>query len=46
MTVEPGKNVSVEFDGDSPNDINAYLVDYDSDVTETYPLKKINDDTF
>jgi hypothetical protein len=26
--------------------LNALVVDYDADVTETYPLKKINDNAF
>lgn len=46
MIVEEGRTVTIEFDGDKPSEINAYLVDYDADITETYPLKKINEDTF
>lgn len=46
MIVEQGKTVTIEFDGDKPSEINAFLVDYDADITETYPLKKVSEDTF
>ena len=47
MTVQPGEELTMEFDGDKqPNEIQALLVDYDADVTETYPLKKIDDNKF
>ena len=46
MIVEQGKTVTLEFNGDKPSKMSAYLVDYDADVTESYPLKMINDDTF
>lgn len=46
MIVEQGKTVTIEFNGDKPSKINAYLVDYDADITEAYPLEKINDNTF
>ncbi len=46
MTIEGGETVSMEFDGDKPAELQAFLVDYDADVTETYPLNKINENTF
>lgn len=47
MTVQLGEELTMEFDGDKqPNEIQALLVDYDSDVTETYPLEKIDDNKF
>ena len=46
MVVKEGETVTVEFDDNKPSEITAFLVDYDADVTETYPLKKINDNTF
>ena len=36
----------MEFDGKKPVEIQALLVDYDADVTETYPLEKVNENTF
>jgi hypothetical protein len=47
MTVQQGEELTMEFDGDKqPNNIQALLVDYDADVTETYPIKKIDDNKF
>jgi hypothetical protein len=47
MTVQQGEELTMEFDGDKqPSEIQALLVDYDADVTETYPLKKIDDNKF
>lgn len=46
MVVQEGERVTMDFDADRPSEISALLVDYDADVTETYPLKKINEDTF
>ena len=46
MIVEQGKTVTLEFNGEKPSKISAYLVDYDADITESYPLRKINDNTF
>lgn len=46
MIVQKGNTVTIEFKEDKPSELNAYLVDYDADVTEAYPLKKINEDTF
>jgi hypothetical protein len=47
MTVQQGEQLTMKFDGDKqPNEIQALLVDYDADVTETYPLKKIDDNKF
>jgi hypothetical protein len=47
MTVQQGEELTMEFDGDrQPNEIQALLVDYDADVTETYPLEKIDDNKF
>jgi hypothetical protein len=46
MIVQKDNTVTIEFKEDKPSKLNAYLVDYDADVTETYPLKKITEDTF
>jgi hypothetical protein len=47
MTVQQGDELTMEFDGDKqPSEIQSLLVDYDADVTETYPLKKIDDNKF
>jgi hypothetical protein len=47
MTVQLGEELTMEFDGDKqPNEIQALLVDYDADITETYPLKKMDDNIF
>jgi hypothetical protein len=47
MTAQQGEELTMEFDGDKqPNEIQALLVDYDADVTETYPLKKIDVNKF
>jgi hypothetical protein len=47
MTVQLGEELTMEFEGDKqPNEIQALLVDYDADVTETYPLNKIDDNKF
>lgn len=46
MILEKGETVTMEFGGDKPIKLDAFLVDYNADVTETYPLKKINDNTF
>jgi hypothetical protein len=47
MTVQQGEELTMEFEGDKqPNEIKALLVDYDADVTETYPIKKIGDNKF
>ncbi len=47
MTMKQGGELEMQFDSDKqPTEIQALLVDYESDVTETYPLEKINDSTF
>ena len=46
MVLEEGKTITMEFDGAKPTELNAFLVDYDADVTEIYPIKKINENTF
>lgn len=47
MTVQQGEQLTMKFDGNKqPNEIQALLVDYDADVTETYPLEKIDDNKF
>src|ERR687897_893699 len=47
MTIQQGEQLTMDFDGDKePTEIQALLVDYDADITETYPLKKINDNQF
>lgn len=47
MTIQQGEELTMGFDGDKqPTEIQALLVDYDADITETYPLKKIDDNKF
>lgn len=46
MIVKQGEDLTMEFDGKKPVEIQALLVDYDADITETYPLEKVNDNTF
>lgn len=47
MIIEEGGELTMEFDGDKkPTETQALLVDYDADITETYPLEKVDDDTF
>jgi hypothetical protein len=47
MTIEKGEELTMKFNGDKqPTEIQALLVDYDADITETYPLKKIDDNKF
>jgi hypothetical protein len=47
MTIVQGEQLTMEFDGiKQPTDIQALLVDYESDITETYPIKKIDDNKF
>ena len=47
MTIMQGEQLTMEFDGiKQPTEIQALLVDYDADITETYPLKKIDDNKF
>jgi hypothetical protein len=47
MTIQQGEELTMEFGGDKrPTEIQALLVDYDADVTETYPLKKIGANKF
>jgi hypothetical protein len=47
MTLMQGEQLTMEFDGiKQPIEIQALLVDYDADITETYPLKKIDDNKF
>jgi hypothetical protein len=47
MTIQQGEELTMEFDGDKqPTEIEALSVDYDADITETYPLKKIDDNKF
>jgi hypothetical protein len=43
MIVEEGRTVTIEFDSIKPSEINALHVDYDVDVTETCPLKKVSE---
>ena len=45
MIIEKGNTLTMEF-AKEPTRVDALLVDYDSDVTETYPLKKIGDNKF
>ena len=46
MIVKAGDELTMEFDGKKPINVEALLVDYDADVTETYPLEKIDENTF
>jgi hypothetical protein len=47
ITIQQGEELTMEFDGDKqPSEIQALLVDYDADVTETYPLEKKDDNRF
>jgi hypothetical protein len=47
MTIGQGEQLTMEFDGiKQSTDIQALLVDYDADITETYPLKKLDDNKF
>jgi hypothetical protein len=46
MIVKAGEELTMEFDDTEPIEIQAFLVDYDADITETYPLEKIDENTF
>jgi hypothetical protein len=47
MIIQQGEELTMGFDGDKqPTEIQALLVDYEADVTETYPLKKIDTNKF
>jgi hypothetical protein len=46
MIVKEGEELTMEFDGENPTEVQALLVDYDADITETYPLEKVNENTF
>lgn len=47
MTIQQGEELTMEFDGDKqPTEIEALFVDYDADITETYPLMRIDDNKF
>ena len=46
MIVKQGEDLTMEFDGKKPVEIQALLVDYEADITETYPLEKVNENTF
>lgn len=47
MTINQGEVLTMKFEGArQPTEVEALLVDYDADVTETYPLKKIDDNQF
>jgi hypothetical protein len=46
MIVKAGDELTMEFDGKKPINVEAILVDYDADITETYPLEKIDENTF
>ena len=47
MMIQQGDELTMKFEGDKqPAEIQAVLVDYDADVTETYPLKKIDTNKF
>jgi hypothetical protein len=47
ITIQQGEELTMEFRGDKqPAEIQAVLVDYDADITETYPLKKVDANKF
>jgi hypothetical protein len=46
MLVKEGEELTMEFDGKNPTEVQALLVDYDADITETYPLEKVDENTF
>jgi hypothetical protein len=47
MTIQQGEELTMKFRGDKqPAEIQAVLVDYDADITETYPLKKVDANKF
>ena len=46
MIVKEGEELTMEFEGNNPTEVQALLVDYDADITETYPLEKVDDNTF
>ncbi len=46
MIVKEGEELTMEFDGKNPTEVQALLVDYDADITETYPLEKVDENTF
>jgi hypothetical protein len=46
MIIKEGDELTMEFDGKKPINVEALLVDYDADITETYPLEKIDENTF
>jgi hypothetical protein len=45
MLIQRGETVTMKFD-EKPKHVTAYLIDYDADKTETYPLKKKDYSTF
>lgn len=46
MIVKKGDELTMGFDDKKPVEIQALLIDYDADTTETYPLKKVDENTF
>jgi hypothetical protein len=46
MIVKEGEELTMEFDGNNPTEVQALLVDYDADITETYQLEKVDYNTF
>lgn len=46
MIVKQDEDLTMEFKGKKPVEIKALLVDYDADITETYPLEKMDENTF
>jgi hypothetical protein len=45
MSIQKGETVTMKFD-EKPKDLTAYLIDYDADKTESYPLKKDGPNAF
>jgi hypothetical protein len=45
MSIQKGETVTMKFD-EKPKDLTAYLIDYDADKTESYPLKKDSPNAF
>ncbi|MDQ3840120.1 MAG: hypothetical protein M3297_12730 [Thermoproteota archaeon] len=46
MIVKEGEELTMEFHGEKPVEVQALLVDYDADITKTYPLEKVDDNMF
>jgi hypothetical protein len=45
LSIKPGSKISFEFDKD-PKEVDAFLIDYESDVNSIIPLRKTGTNTF